>query len=748
MTYEASTADVDAIVNGEHGDPFAVLGPHQVRVAGEDEGAPLRDALVIRAFLPEARRVDIVNAEDGAAIASLARRHDGGFFEGLAADRTGFFAYRLRVQYPDATVEVEDPYRFPAVLGELDVYYIAEGTHVQSFEKMGAHPGSSEGVSGTSFCVWAPNAKRVSVVGDFNFWDGRRHPMRLRHGCGVWEIFLPGVEVGHRYKFELKAADGTVLPLKADPYAFQAELRPATASIVHGLPSIQWSDGQWMADRARRQSRDAPISIYEVHAGSWQRKGDEPEDWLSYSELADRLIPYVRDMGFTHIELMPMHEFPFDGSWGYQPVSLYAPTSRYGDPEDFQRFVDRAHAEGIGIILDWVPGHFPSDAHGLGQFDGTPLYEHADPREGFHRDWNTLIYNFGRQEVLTYLLGNALYWMERFHIDALRVDAVASMLYRDYSREHDEWVPNVHGGRENLEAIHLLKRMNEEVFGRHPGATTIAEESTAWPGVSRPVYLGGLGFGYKWNMGWMHDTLEYMKEDPIHRAYHHNEITFSLVYAFSENYVLPLSHDEVVHGKGSLMDRMPGDAWQKFANLRCYFSFMWTHPGKKLLFMGLEFGQWREWSHERSLDWHLLDENPGHSGVQALVRDLNRVYRTYPALHVLDSDPDGFEWIEGDDRANTALAFLRKGRAPAERLLVACNFTPIARYDYRLGVPETGSWRVILNSDSRVYGGSGVDATGDAEGRIAAEAKPGQGRSQSISITLPPLATVILSYEG
>jgi 1,4-alpha-glucan branching enzyme len=596
------------------------------------------------------------------------------------------------------------------------------------------------GVPGVAFAVWAPNASRVSVVGDFNFWDGRRHPMRLRRECGVWEIFLPGLSAGVRYKFELVSREGELLPQKADPYALQSELRPATASIVARLPeALPRSEA-----RQKANALDAPISIYEVHLGSWRRKPEDGNRWLSWDELASTLVPYTREMGFTHLELMPVSEHPFDGSWGYQPIGLYAPTSRFGDPAGFRRFVERCHAEGIGLILDWVPAHFPTDAHGLARFDGTHLYEYADPREGFHQDWNTLIYNLGRTEVMNFLVGNALYWLERYGVDGLRVDAVASMLYRDYSRKAGEWVPNVHGGRENLEAIAFLKRMNEVVGSERPQAVTLAEESTAFPAVSRPTYLGGLGFHYKWNMGWMHDTLQYMARDPIHRPYHHGEMSFGLVYAFTENFVLPISHDEVVHGKGSMLAKMPGDAWQKFANLRAYYGFMWAHPGKKLLFMGCEFAQGAEWNHDQSLDWHQL-QIPEHAGVQRLLQDLNRLYKATPALYQRDFTADGFEWIDHDDAQRSVIAFMRRGEQPSSLIVVVCNFTPVVQQGYRLGVPHAGIYRERINTDSAHYGGSNVGAP---FGEITAQPVPAHGRPHSIELALPPLATVFFEWTA
>jgi 1,4-alpha-glucan branching enzyme len=647
--------------------------------------------------------------------------------------------YRLRFTKGEAQWEEEDAYRFPLFLGELDVHLLAEGTHRRLYEKLGAHPVTLAGAEGVVFAVWAPNARRVSVVGDFNGWDGRRHPMRKRHEAGVWELFIPGVQRGACYKYEIIGVDGTKLPLKADPLAFAAEVPPSTASRVHGLVAHEWGDDEWVATRGGLQDRSAPVSIYEVHLGSWRR--GEGNSFLDYDRLADELIPYVRDLGFTHIELLPISEHPFSGSWGYQPVGLFAPTSRFGDPNGFARFVDRCHANGIGVLVDWVPAHFPSDPHGLARFDGTALYEHEDPRLGFHKDWNTLIYNFGRQEVSNFLESNALFWLDRYHVDGLRVDAVASMLYRDYSRDPGEWVPNVHGGRENLEAVSFLRDMNTHAYGDFPSTITVAEESTAWPGVSRPVDVGGLGFGYKWNMGWMHDTLSYMERDPMYRSYHHDEMTFGLVYAYSENFILPLSHDEVVHGKGSLLTKMPGDRWQQFANLRAYLAFMWTHPGKKLLFMGGEFGQEREWNHDQSLDWHLLAD-PSHRGIQSLVRDLNALYRSIPALHELDCEPSGFEWVDGGNTQQSLLSYIRKGKSGSGRALVVCNFTPQVHHRCRFGVPAAGRWVERLNSDSEAYGGSNVGNLGGVE----AEKQSAHGRPYSLEITVPPLATIVLEH--
>ncbi len=728
-------ADVELLRSGRHPDPFGVLGQHR----------DARRAWWICVFLPGAQRVRAV-AGGGRSLGQLVCRHPDGVFERQVA-RSG--PYKLDVQWADGSNSlIDDPYRFGQVLGEMDAWLLGEGSHLRPYEILGATPREIGGVAGTGFAVWAPNATRASVVGDFNLWDGRRHPMRLRRECGVWELFLPGVQAGARYKFELLGPAGELLPQKADPLARQSELRPATASVVAPMPPVAPPS----PERQQANALDAPMSIYEVHLGSWRRKPEEADRWLNWDELAEQLVPYAQQMGFTHLELMPVSEHPFDGSWGYQTLGLYAPTSRFAAPADvadggsaagFRRLVDRAHAAGIGVLLDWVPAHFPTDAHGLALFDGTHLYEYADRREGFHTDWNTLIYNFGRTEVRNFLVGSALYWLERFDVDGLRVDAVASMLYRDYSRKPGEWLPNVHGGRENLEAIALLKRTNEVVGGERPQAVTLAEESTAFPGVSRPTYSGGLGFHYKWNMGWMHDTLAYMARDPIHRSHHHGEMTFGLVYAFTENFVLPLSHDEVVHGKGSMLRKMPGDRWQRFANLRAYYGFMFGHPGKKLLFMGCEFAQEREWNHDRSLDWHLLQDG-AHAGVQQLVRDLNHLYRGAPALYTRDFSGDGFEWVDHQDAARNLLSFVRTGRN-GERMLVVCNFAPAVHHGLRLGVPAAGTWRERLNTDSGYYGGSNV---GTPLGAASSEAVPSHGRPQSIVITMPPLATVFFEWTA
>ncbi|WP_206934865.1 1,4-alpha-glucan branching protein GlgB [Roseococcus thiosulfatophilus] len=715
-------AGLEELVAGHHGDPFAVLG----RQGGE-----------VRTFQPGARGVTLLAREGGQEMGRLEPVHPGGLFAGPARDG----AYRLRIEWPGSVQETEDPYDFGLLLGPLDLHLLAEGRHFEMGRVFGAQPMEIEGVPGVRFAVWAPNARRVSVVGDFNGWDGRRHPMRLRREAGVWELFIPRLAPGAAYSYEMLAADGSVLPLKADPVALSTEAPPATASRVPDAAPFHWTDEAWMAGREARQALDAPISIYEVHPGSWWRDAEgEAPDW---DRLADRLIPYAQGLGFTHLEFLPITEHPFGGSWGYQPLSLFAPSARFGDAAGFARFVDRAHAAGLGVLLDWVPAHFPTDPHGLYRFDGSPLYEHADAREGFHRDWNTAIYNFGRNEVRSFLISSALHWLERFHVDGLRVDAVASMLYRDYSRPQGEWIPNRHGGRENLEAVAFLRELNTIVRERCPGAVMIAEESTAWPGVTKAVEEGGLGFHYKWNMGWMNDTLGYMHQEPIHRRHHHGAMTFGLVYAWSEHFILPISHDEVVHGKGSLLGKMPGDTWQKLANLRAYLAFMWAHPGRKLLFMGNELAQPAEWNHDAALAWHLLDQ-PAHRGVQHLLRDLNALYRAQPALHRADARPEGFRWIIADDADHSVLAWLRLGAEGDEPVLVACNMTPVPRHGYRLGVPATGEWAELLNTDAGLYGGGNMGNGG----AVRAEPIGAHGFAQSVALTLPPLATLVLGRRA
>ena len=713
-----------AIASGDHPDPFSVLGMH------EEDGE-----FVVRTFLPgDARRVQAVSV-GGYSLGDLAPVNSDGLFAGIVS-ASEVVPYRLRVVWDDATVaEVEDPYRFPPTLGEMDLHLFGEGNHHRLYDKLGAHISEVDGVGGTAFAVWAPNARRVSVVGDFNGWEGRRHGMRKYPG-GVWEIFVPEVGDGAVYKFEIKGPDGEFLPLKADPFGFRAEKLPGTASIVHDPTRYEWDDANWMQRRAEKNALDAPMTTYEVHLGSWRR--NEDGSYFTYRQLADELVLYVAELGYTHVEFLPPTEYPFDGSWGYQPLGLFAPTSRFGTPDDFKHLVDAFHRAGIAVVIDWVPAHFPEDAHGLGLFDGTHLYEHADPRQGRHPDWGTLIFDYGRPEVRNYLTANALFWCREYHVDGLRVDAVASMLYLDYSREEGQWVPNERGGNENLEAIAFLQKTNELVYEHAPGAVTIAEESTAWPMVSRPTYMGGLGFGYKWNMGWMHDSLQYMQEDPLHRSYHHDRLTFSLVYAFNENFVLPLSHDEVVHGKGSLINKMPGDEWQRFANLRAYYGLTYIHPGKSLLFMGGELAQSREWNHDTQLDWNLLD-NENNVGIQNLVRDLNAIYKATPALHEVDFEPEGFEWISDSDRQNSVISFLRRAKDPDDFVIVICNFTPVVHENYQIGVPAGGRYEVVLNTDDNRYGGSGI-----GEATIEAQETPAHGKPYSISLTPPPLATIIL----
>ena len=717
-----SPEDQALLAQGRCSQPFSILGPR-----------PFGDGQWLTVYHPDLAALSAVGPDGETDLPRVA----GDLFAGPIPAGP----YRLKAR-SGGGVEwtFDDPYRFAPVLGEMDLHLLAEGTHKRLWQVLGAHVTTHQGVAGTRFAVWAPNARRVSVVGQFNGWDGRRHPMR-RVGQGFWEIFLPGLGEGTLYKYEVLDAHGGVM-LKADPVGFGSQHPPEKASVVRDITGYGWKDAEWMARRARAQDRRAPISIYEVHPGSWRRKYDDGGRPLSYQEMARDLVAYAKDMGFTHLELMPVSEFPFDGSWGYQPVGLYAPTIRFGPPHEFRDLVDAAHQAGLGVLLDWVPGHFPTDAHGLARFDGTELYEHADPREGFHQDWNTLIYNYGRTEVQNFLTANAVYWLEEYHIDGLRVDAVASMLYRDYSRKAGEWVPNKDGGRENYEAIAFLQNMNIEAYGEQPGIMTVAEESTSFPKVSAPVDAGGLGFGFKWNMGWMNDTLRYMSRDPVHRRYHHDLMSFGLMYAFSENFILPISHDEVVHGKGSLLHKMPGDEWQQFANLRAYYGFMWGHPGKKLLFMGCEFGQPEEWNHNGELNWHAAGQ-PMHQGVQALVRDLNGLYRDTPALHVKDAEPEGFQWI-ATDPAQSTYSWIRRGDAGDPPVVVVCNFTPVPRPGFRIGVPQAGRWREAVNTDATAYGGSGMGNLGG----VVADGEPQDGQPASMAVTLPPLSVVIFVAAG
>ena len=737
-------SQIDALVAARHSDPFALLGPH-----------PVDGTWAVRFFIPWAEEAFISlrpPAIQGASlppakVSDASKLRPEGFFEALwpsgQANPPAPASYKIHGRTHDGeSFEIYDPYAFPCVLTEFDLHLMGEGRHYDTYEKLGAHLMTLEGVRGVHFAVWAPSARRVSIVGDFNRWDGRVHPMRARGSSGIWEIFIPELKEGTIYKFEIVGPDGNILPLKADPYAFRSELRPNTGSVVASLDTHHWNDAAWLSERSGKNWFQSPVSIYEVHLGSWRRVPEDHDRWLSYRELGDQLIPYVKELGYTHIELLPVMEHPYDGSWGYQTLGYFAATSRFGSPAAFMEFVDRCHQAGIGVILDWTPAHFPRDAHGLAQFDGTHLYEHADPRQGAHPDWGTLVYNYGRNEVQNYLISNALFWLDKYHIDGLRVDAVASMLYLDYSRKPGEWIPNQYGGRENLHAIEFIKRMNEVVYGKFPGVLTIAEESTAWPAVSRPTYLGGLGFSFKWNMGWMNDTLKYFSHDPVHRKYEHNKLTFSLLYAFTENFVLPFSHDEVVHGKNSLLHKMPGDMWQQFANLRLLYAYHYAHPGKKLLFMGQELAQRHEWSEARSLDWDLLQWD-SHGGIQQLIRDLNHLYSSEPALHEVDFDWHGFEWIDANDADNSVLSFLRRGKNPEELILVVLNATPVVRAGYRLGVPQPGYYREILNTDASIYGGSNA---GNAGGQDASD-QPAQGRPHSLVLTLPPLAAIFLKWQ-
>jgi 1,4-alpha-glucan branching enzyme len=723
---------IAAIVRGHHRDPFAVLGPHPA--AG--------GRIVVRAFHPAARAIELRLVETGVLL-PMEKRDPGGLFEVRVAPGQNISValdYRLQVTYPGGhIVEVDDPYRYGRVLTDFDLHLLGEGTHYRSFEKLGAHRVTLGTVTGVHFAVWAPNAGRVSVIGDFNAWDGRVHPMRLLQPGGIWEIFIPDLADGEKYKFEIRTLPGAILR-KTDPFARAFEAPPQTAAIVHDVSRYDWCDGEWMSALPGHGAwLDRPMSVYEVHLGSWARVPEEGNRFLTYRELAHRLVPYVKEMGFTHVELLPVMEHPFSGSWGYQVLGFFAPTARFGPPEDFKLLVDVCHQAGVGVILDWVPGHFPKDAHGLARFDGTALFEHEDPRQGEHQDWGTLIFNYGRNEVRNFLLSNALFWLDEYHIDGLRVDAVASMLYLDYSRQEGQWIPNRFGGRENLEAITFLQQLNGLSHGEHPGTLTAAEESTSFPGVTRPVHLGGLGFTYKWNMGWMHDILKYLHEDPIHRRWHHNLVTFSALYMHSENYLLPFSHDEVVHGKGSLIEKMPGDAWQKCASLRALYGYMYGHPGKKLLFMGDEFGQRREWNHDVSLDWHLLD-HPAHAGLRRFVRDLNTRYQAEPALYQQDFDPAGFSWIDCNDNENSVVSFVRYARDRSDSVVMVLNFTPVPRTQYRVGVPEAGWYTEVLNSDASLYGGGNIGNGGG----VATEPVAAHGFDQSVRLAVPPLACLLL----
>jgi len=720
--------EISRFVKGLHSDPFGVLGPHKIG-----------DGVEVRVFRPDARAIEVVLDREPDNPIAAERIDKEGFFCVTVPGAGSDIPYHLRIVKPDGSEEfTRDAYQYGPIMGDIDLHLFSEGQHWKIYEKLGAHLQAIGDATGVYFAVWAPNAQRVSVVGDFNHWDGRVNPMRKLLGAGVWELFLPGIKQGTHYKFEIRTQTGAVL-LKSDPFAFFNQHGKSTASLVYDLERYTWNDADWIEARRQKNWPQSPISIYEVHLGSWRRK--EGNCQLTYLELADTLLQYVVEMGYTHIELLPVAEHPFEGSWGYQVTNYYAPTSRFGPPDDFRHFIDKCHQAGIGVIMDWVPAHFPKDAHALAEFDGTDLYEHMDPRQGEHQDWGTLIFNYGRNEVRNFLIGNALFWLDKYHIDGLRVDAVASMLYLDYSRKPGQWVPNVYGGRENLDAIHFLKRFNEVCYERFPGIITIAEESTAWPGVTRPTYLGGLGFGFKWNMGWMHDFLHYMSIDPIYRRYHHGNITFSLLYAFQENFILVLSHDEVVYGKRSLLSKMPGDEWRKFANLRMFLAWMYGHPGKKLLFMGGEFGQSNEWNHDTQLDWQLL-ELPRHDGLHRLVQHLNYTYKTEPALWQLDDTYDGFDWIDFHDAENSVVSFLRKSQE-GDIVAFVVNATPVVRYNYRLGVPESGFYREIINTDGETYGGSNIGNLGG----VQSEAQEWMGREHSILVHLPPLATLAFKLE-
>lgn len=731
MKQELGTSFKHSLMTSGFGDPFSVLGIHP-----SDEGGHF-----IRVCYPNAKQVEVISLDEQKTIGVMEKIHPFGLFQLNLPDVQEIFAYKLRVFFDDGHNYVtHDPYRFTPVLSDFDLYLISEGTHKNLYDKLGAHLTEHEGVKGVLFAVWAPNASRVSVIGNFNTWDGRRHMMRNRAGHGIWEIFIPDLQEGEFYKYEIVDNRGQVLPLKSDPVGFAAELRPNTASAVYNNKRYQWADEKWMDDRVKNHNEmHAPMSIYEVHLGSWRRNSLEGNRFLTYRELAKELPEYVKYMGFTHVEFMPVNEYPFDGSWGYQAIGLYAPTARYGNPDDFKFLVDCLHQEGIGVIIDWVPAHFPKDKHGLDYFDGTALYEYADTRKGEQKEWGTKVYNYGRTEVANFLLANALFWLREYHIDGLRVDAVASMLYLDYGRKAGEWVPNQYGGHENLEAIAFLRRLNEWVYAEKSGAVTFAEESTSWPMVSRPTYVGGLGFTYKWNMGWMNDSLQYMRRQSVHRRFHQSEMTFSLAYAFNENFVLPLSHDEVVSGKGPLIDKMTGDKWQKFANLRAYFTFMYTHPGKKLLFMGSEFAQGHEWRFNDSLSWNeLLDKN--RNGIQMLVKDLNTLHKTEPALYELDFDEKGFEWIDGSDVEHSVISFIRKSLDEKDFVISISNFTPQVWHNYKVGVDKGGIYEEIFNSDDIKYNGSGVTNAGD----IKTSSQGWNFKKFALELTLPPLSTIII----
>jgi 1,4-alpha-glucan branching enzyme len=732
-----SIDDITRIVQTDHFDPYTVLGAHVIEVKG-------KKGVAIRAFLPEAASASVIELKDDVELHAypMTRIVEEGFFEAFLPDRSEIFRYKLRRQSSGGEeATFYDSYSFLPTLTEFDLYLFNAGDHHRIYEKLGAHYAEVNGVGGIQFAVWAPAARSVSVIGSFNDWDRRKHAMRVLGSSGVWEIFIPGLPEGELYKFQIKTPTGAILD-KCDPYGFEMELRPSTASRVNLMSGFEWTDEKWMKGRTVSNPLASPFSVYELHLGSWARVPEETDRWLTYRELAHRVVDYVKARGFSHVELMPVMEHPLDASWGYQVTGYFAATSRFGRPQDFMYFIDYCHQNGIGVLLDWVPAHFPKDQYALGQFDGTHVYEHSDPRKGEHQDWGTYIFNYGRHEVRNFLISNALFWLDRFHVDGLRIDAVASMLYLDYSRREGEWVPNQYGGRENIDAIQFLKQLNGIVHHYYPGTIMIAEESTAWPGVTNSLEHGGLGFDLKWNMGWMHDMLEYFSKDPIHRAYHHRNLTFALLYAFSERFLLPLSHDEVVHGKRSLLDKMPGDLWQKFGNLRALFGLMYAFPGKKLLFMGGEFGQWIEWNHETSLDWHLLMYE-SHQGVQHLIDGLHKIYNSEPALYEIDFEYRGFEWIDFQDSASSVIAFERKSREAKERIVVVCNFTPVPRYGYRVGVSEPGVYSELLNTDSSFFGGSNSGNSGE----IVAEEIPFHHHPASVSLTLPPLGVLYLKRK-
>ena len=734
MRSTLSTEQIRNLIAGNIADPFTILGAHPLSLGSGDR-------IIVRAFLPGAKGVIVKDLDPRKEItASLV--HEDGLFEAVLKGNKKVNPYHLRVDFGGGTESTfYDCYSFLPVLSDYDLYLFSQGNNYKIYEKLGAHRWKHQDIEGLLFALWAPSAARVSVLGDFNQWDGRRHPMRNRGDSGVWELFIPHLRDKILYKFEIRTQKGTLL-IKADPFAFRFEQRPKTAAIVYDLEDFSWNDQEWMDSRARMTPLKRPMSIYEIHLGSWRRRVEEGNRWLNYREIAEELVPYVKEMGFNYVELLPLSEHPFDGSWGYQVTGYYAATSRYGSPEDLMYLVDRCHAEGIGVILDWVPAHFPKDSYALEYFDGTHLYEHEDPRQGVQKDWDTLIFNYGRMEVRNFLVANALFWLDKYHMDGLRIDAVASMLYLDYSRKDGEWIPNRYGGRENLEAIEFIKNLNTKIYEHFPGVVTIAEESTAWPGVTLPVHLGGLGFMFKWNMGWMHDMLTFMSKDPVHRRYHMNMLTFALLYAFHENFILPLSHDEVVHGKASLLAKMPGDDWQKFANLRLLLGYMFAEPGKKMLFMGGEFGQWKEWDHDQALEWHLLQFET-HRGLHDFVKELNRIYHSEPAMYELDFEPSGFEWIDFRDADSSVVSCIRRGEDDAQSLVFVFNFTPALRRGYRIGAPKPGAYKELLNSDAACFGGSNLGL----DGGITADSIPWHGQPCSLELLLPPLGMLILKPE-